>query len=141
MSPRKPTKGSTLVEGAIILLLFMVVFVGILDMGQIFFFHHFLNDRVRIGARYAVVHSYDQAAIRNVVAYNATAAPRDGVGLFGLSPSMVTVNRYDPGTPSDRVEVSVSAYTMHFISPWLMRDFTPGPFRAVMPIESAGAAH
>ncbi len=130
-----------MVESSIILLLFMVIFVGILDMGQIFFFHNFLNDRVRAGARYAVVHTYDPATIKNVVAYNATKAPDDGgPGLFGLDPSMVEVNRYDAGTPDDRIEVSVSSFTMHLISPWLMRDFTPGPFRAVMPIESAGGA-
>ncbi len=129
-----------LIESAIVTLLFMVLFIGILDMGQVLFFHHFLNDRVRTAARYAVVHPYDPAVIKNVVAYNATTG--DGTpGLFGLTPSMIQVNRYDAGTSDDRIEVTVDAFTMHFLSPWLMRDFTPGPFRAVMPVEGAGAAH
>jgi hypothetical protein len=140
MTGRPGRRGSTLVESAIVLLLFLVMFIGVLDLGQIFFFHHFLNDRVRTGARYAAVHVYDAERIRNVVVYN-TAAPLPGAaGLFGLNPSMVSVGRYDAGTAADRVEVRVSAFRMRFISPWLMRDFTPGPFRAVMPVESAGVA-
>jgi hypothetical protein len=138
---RRPSRrGSTLVEGAIVLLVFVVVFVGILDMGQVLFFHQFLNDRVRAGARYAVVHSYNTTAIQNVVSYNSPNVPNGGSPLFGLSPSMVQVNHYDIGTPTERVKVSISTYTMHFLSPWLMASFTPGPFTAVMPIESAGSA-
>jgi hypothetical protein len=137
---RRAKRGSTLVESAIVMLLFMVLFIGILDMGQVLFFHHFLNDRARAGVRYAIVHPYDPTAIKNVVAYNATAG--DGSpGLFGLTPSMVDVTRYDAGTANDRIQVSISSFTMHFLSPWLMRSFTPGPFRAVMPLEGAGAAH
>ena len=140
MSRRAVRRGSTLVEGAIVLLVFLVVFVGILDMGQVLFFHHFLNDRVRAGARYAVVHAYDPTTIRNVVAYNSPSAPDGGSGLFGLTPSMVRVNRYDIGTPNERIQVSISTYTMHFLSPWLRADFSPGPFSAAMPMESSGAA-
>jgi len=47
---------------------------------------------------------------------------------------------YDIGLPTERVQVSISAYSMHFLSPWLAASFTPGPFTAVMPMESAGAA-
>ncbi len=141
MKRRGGRQGSTLVESSIILTMFMVVLIGIFDMGQVFFYHNFLNDRARAGARYAVVHSYDAAAIKNVVAYNAPVPPAGASsGLFGLSPTMVAVNRYDPGTGDDRVEISVSGYRLRFLSPWLARQFTPGPFRAVMPLEGAGAA-
>ena len=141
MKARDARKGSTLVESSIILMVFMVLFVGIMDMGQVLFFHNFLNDRVRIGARYAVVHSYDPAAIKNIVVYNSAVAPGGtSIGLFGLTPAMVAVSRYDPGTPNDRIEISVSGYRLRLYSPWIARQFTPGPFRAVMPLESAGAA-
>jgi hypothetical protein len=133
-------RGSTLVEGSITLVVFLVVLLGIFDMGQVLFFHHFLNDRVRTGARYAVVHAYDPSVVKNVVAYNSTAAPDGGGGLFGLNPSMVQVNHYDVGTPNERIKVSVTTYTMHFLSPWLMASFTPGPFSSVMPVESSGVA-
>jgi hypothetical protein len=134
-------KGSTLVELALVSTLFLVLLSAILDFGQVLFFHHFLDDRVRAGARYAVVHAYDTTAIQNFVAYNNPAGPPPGGGgLFGLTPSMVQVTHYDAGTPNDRIEVKVSTFVMHFHCPWLIRDFTPAPFRSVMPIESAGNA-
>jgi TadE-like protein len=133
-------RGSTLVESSIVMMLFLVILIGVLDAAQILFFHQLLNERVRSGARYAVVHSYNASAIQNVVAYN-TASPATGAaGLFGLNPSMVQVNRYNAGTASDRVEVKITGYNMRFLSPWLAGVFTPGPFRAAMPMESAGAA-
>jgi len=74
------------------------------------------------------------------VSYNSATAPPGGAALFGLDPSLVQVTLHDGGTANARIEVSVSAFTMHFVSPWLMRDFTPHPFRAVAPVESAGNA-
>lgn len=133
--------GSTLVEASVILVLFLVVLIGILDVGQVIFFHHVLTERVRAGARYAAVHTYDPSAIKNVVSYNSATAPSDGSsGLFGISPSMVQVNLYDQGTSDARVVVSISAFTLHFVSPWLMRDFTPTPISAAVPVESGGNA-
>jgi Flp pilus assembly protein TadG len=133
------TRGSTLVEAAVVLLLFLVLLVAVMDVSQVLFFHHYLNDRVRAGARYAAVHTYDPDSIRYMVACNDSTA-RDCPGMFGLSPAMVQVNRYGAGTASDRIEVTVSTFTMHFVSPWLLRDFTPRPFRAVAPVESLGSA-
>src|SRR5690242_17709286 len=112
-------RGSTLVESAVLLLTFLVILVGILDSAQILFFHQFLNERVRAGARYAVLHGCDAAAVRNVVVYN-TSTPAPGTSaLFGLTTSMVTVVRSDAGGADDRVEVRISGYQMQFLSPWL----------------------
>jgi Flp pilus assembly protein TadG len=129
------------VEGSIVLFLFLVLVIAILDFGQVLFLHHVLTERVRSGARYAAVHQFNTTTIQNVVAYNSTAATQNGVGLFGLTPAKVTVTRYDAGTPNDRIKVSISTYTMHFLSPWLPASFTAGPFSAVMPVESLGAAN
>ena len=131
----KRRRGSTLVESSVVLLLFLVLLIGVLDMGQILFFHQFLSERVRAGARYAAVHQYDEATIRNVVAYNSATPGDQAAGLFGLTPGMVQVQRYP-----NRVEVGIRGYNMRFLSPWLAGAFTPGPFRAVVPIESAGTA-
>ncbi len=136
---RAGKRGSTLVESAIVLLLVLVILIGTLDFAQILFFHHVLQERVRSGARYAAVHAGDPAAVRNVVAYNAPSAPPGAEGLFGLTPAMVQVQRYGAGTAADRVEVAISGYGMRFLSPWLAGPFTPGPFRAVAPVEVAGA--
>ena len=127
-------------ESSVVLLLFLVIVIGVLDAGQVLFFHQFLTDRVRSGARYAVVHAYSATAVANVVAY-ADPAPAPGTqGLFGLTAAMVSVNRYDSGTSSDRIAVKITGYQMRFLSPWLAGVFTPGPFQAVAPVESAGVA-
>jgi Flp pilus assembly protein TadG len=133
-------KGSTLVESSVVLVLFLVILIGVLDAGQILFFHQFLTERVRTGARYAIVHADNAAAVANVVAYQNTAPAPGVTGLFGLSTSMVQVTHYDAGSDSDRIEVRVTGYKMRFLSPWLAGIFTPGPFRAVMPMESGGVA-
>ena len=133
-------KGSTLVESSVVLMLFLVILIGVLDAGQILFFHQFLTDRVRSGARYAVVHTFDAAAVANVVAFNDPAPPAGTTGLFGLTAAMVSVTHCDAGTLADRVQVQVTGYKMRFLSPWLAGVFTPGPFQAVAPVESAGVA-
>ena len=128
-------------EMAFLLMLFLTILFGILDIGQVLFFHHLLCDRVRVGVRYAVVHSYDTAAIRNVVAFDNPAGPRPGgSGLFGLTPAMVQVEEFDAGTPSARIQVGITTFPIHFVSPWLPHIVTPGPFQAVMPVESGGTA-
>jgi hypothetical protein len=133
-------RGSTLVESSVVLMLFLVIVIGVLDAGQILFFHQFLTERVRSGARYAVVHAYDATAVANLVAY-ADPAPAPGTtGLFGLTAAMVQVNHYNAGTSADRVSVKITGYQMRFLSPWLAGTFTPGPFQAVAPVESAGVA-
>lgn len=137
----RKSRGSTLVESAIVLLLFVVILLGVMDFSQILFFHHVLLERVRCSARYAAVHPYSVTAIQNFAAYNRTTAPPGGTGLFGLSPSVVQVNRYGEGTADDRVRVSISTHRMRFLSPWLAGTFTPGPFTAVMPMESGGVAN
>src|SRR5262245_58805615 len=108
-------KGSTLVESSIVLLLFLVIVIGVLDAGQLLFFHQFLTERVRNGARYAAVHVYNTAAIANVVAYSDPSPPDGSAGLFGLTPAMVQVNHHGAGT-SDRVSVEITGYQMRFLS-------------------------
>jgi hypothetical protein len=132
-------RGSTLIESAVVLTLFLVMVIAVMDFAQVLFFHHMLSERVRAGARWAVVHAYDEAKIRKLVASNDAAAPDGSAGLFGLTPEHVAVARLGAGTADERVEVQVVGYSMRFLSPWLARAFTPGPFRAVMPLESGGA--
>jgi hypothetical protein len=136
----KQRKGSTLVESSVVLTMFLVILIGVLDMGQILFFHQFLTERVRSGARYAVVHTFNPVAVANVVAFNDPSPLAGTAGIFGLTAAMVVVTHYDAGTLSDRVQVQVTGYQMRFLSPWLAGVFTPGPFQAVAPVESAGVA-
>jgi hypothetical protein len=133
-------RGHWLLEGALIMMVVTVVFVGILDIGLMLFRISFLGERVRSGARYAAVHSYNPTAIQNYVVYNNPTAPTGATtGLFGLTRAMVSVNRYDVGTPSDRIEISISNYPLAFFSPYIARTFTSRNFRASVAVESLGS--
>ena len=117
-----------------------MIFVEVLDIGQVMFFQAMLMDRVRAGARYAVVNSYDANVLKNVVVFNAAVAPLGAeTGLFGLKTSMVTSNRFDPEGPSDRIEVIIANFPLAFYGPFLAATFPNRTFRAVMPSHSLGA--
>ena len=134
-------RGSALLESSLVLLVFLATLLGTIDFGQILFFHLMLADRVRAGARFAIVSSYDPVQIANVVVYNSATAPSisNTTGLFGLTPSMVQITRYDAGTNTDRVQVAIANFPIAFYSPWISGSLSPRTFRAVMPIESLGA--
>ena len=124
--PRKGRKGQTLLESSLVLTTLLLMLIGIVDFGQFLFFHQVLTDRARAGARYAAVNPYDAAAIQNIVIYNSTTAP-DGnpAGLFGLTTSNVTVTPTpSTGTP-DYVQVKISGFPIHLISPFLSKSYTP----------------
>lgn len=132
-------RGAHLIETALVLVPFVFTLVGILDMGQFLFFYQTYRERVRAAARYAVVNPYDTQAITNVVLYNSPTTPPGGTALFGLTPSMVTVTRYDQGTSNDRIEVAIANPPVVFFSPLLAGYQLHPVFRAVMPVESLGA--
>lgn len=49
-------RGSSLVETAIVLNLFLVLLLGILDAGRALYTYHLVDNAARIGARFAIVH-------------------------------------------------------------------------------------
>lgn len=127
-----------MLEAALVLTVFFMAFLEVLDIGQVMFFEAMLADRARAGARYAVVNTYDPAAIANFVAYNSPTSPGTPAGLFGLQPSMVTVNRYNAGIAGDRIEVIISNFPLAFVGPFLQATFTSRQFRVVSAAQSMG---
>jgi hypothetical protein len=131
-------RGSALIETPLILLVFLLSFIEIIDVGQLMFLQSMLLDRVRAGARYASVSAYTPTVIANVVVYNDPAGGT-GAGLFGLQTSMVSVQRYGAGLSSDRLEIVISNYPLAFYGPLLASTFRTRTFRAVMPIQGMGS--
>ena len=106
-----------MVETSLVLVVFLMMLIGIADLGQVLFIHASLVERVREGLRYGVI-TYDTAAIKNIVLYG-TPAPADGATpSFNLTASMVSVSRADANTPEDRVVITVSNYPIQWFTPY-----------------------
>ncbi|MFN3323683.1 MAG: TadE/TadG family type IV pilus assembly protein [Bryobacteraceae bacterium] len=133
---RKPDqRGAAMVEGALVLSLFLFLVIGIIDFGQLMFVHQSLTNRAGAGARYAAVRTFDAEAARNVVLYG-TANPNDSARpAFGLTAANVNVELQDSNTDYPRVVLTISGYRYHFISPLLARIATGRPITISLPYE------
>jgi Flp pilus assembly protein TadG len=121
-------RGQSLVESALVALVFLVTLIGIFDLGQIFFIHQSFVERVRKAARYGVVNTFDETAFKNMVLYNQTTVPEGRTsGMFGLTADQISVAQYDTGTSEHRIVVSINRYPYRFFSPLIAGIFTGRP--------------
>lgn len=133
-------RGQALLESALVTLVFIVLLVGVLDVGQVLFVHQTLVERGRNALRYGVVRPFDADAIRNLVLYNQPTAPPGGQGvpgIFGLTPAMVSVTRQQDATSSiDRVVVTISDYPFRFFTPLIAGLARGKPITVSLPYEA-----
>jgi TadE-like protein len=118
---RRKERGQALVEASLTLVAFLVIFMGIIEIGQILFVHQTLVERTRNAVRWAVVTPWDDANsptwITNMILFNSTT-PADGAQpVFGLTAQNVTVSRPQPDySAADRIVVTVTGYALTFMS-------------------------
>ena len=122
-------------EASLILMILMVTLIGIVDVGQVLVMHQGLAERVRAGARWAVVHPYDSDRIKNVVLYNNSEAAEGAQPLLHLRREMINTALVDSGTPEARVVVSVDTYQFRFFTPLIAGTYTARPIKISMPVE------
>jgi len=117
---RKRQKGSALLELALTLIMFLTLFLGVFDIGEMFFVHQTLTDRARDAARWGAVNAFNATSIRNLVLYGATAPAQGQTASFGLTTANVTVSRPAAtiGKAEDRVIVTV-IYPVSLLSVFL----------------------
>jgi Flp pilus assembly protein TadG len=106
---RNRQRGGTLLESVLTLVVFLALFIGVFDIGEMFFVHQTLTDRARNAARWGAVNAFDATSIQNLVLYGATTPAGGQIASFGLATSNVTVTRpaASVGTPEDRVVVTI----------------------------------
>ena len=129
MKSRKKQSGQALVESALILLIFLVLFIGIVDFGQFFYFYQSLTDRARAGARYgSVIACPDPAGCTPAVNYTIYNAPTvTGSALLPCLAGECTTNATvtavvaGSGTQSGRITVTISNYPFNFILPFFQK--------------------
>src|SRR6266702_405360 len=118
MKSRKKQSGQAMVESALILLVFLVVFLGIVDFGQFFYFHQSLADRARAGARYGSDHTGSSLGecteAKNYAIYNDSTGAGTAVlpCLAGECATTATVTAVvtDSTTQDGRITVTISGY-------------------------------
>ncbi len=121
---RKRQRGQALVETGLILVSFIAMLAGIMDFGQILFFHQSLVERARAGLRWGAIHAYDETSIKNIIRYNQTAEPVGAQPFLGISDSNINVSLLDSGLNTERIQVGIVNFQFYFFSPWLAKTFT-----------------
>ena len=132
---KQSRKGSGLLEGALVLFLAVSTLLAVLDFGQVLFFHQALVERVRVGARWGVVNTYDDQKIRNVVVYDTPNPTQGAAGLFGLTTALVSTSLRDSGTPEARLVITISGYPFRFFTPLIVGGYTAKTISATVPLE------
>jgi len=148
-------RGQTLVEFALVVLIFLVVLFGILEFSRALWTYNTIVQATRAGARFAVVEipSVANLGVKNYVVYHNPAGTGAPV-LPGLSTSNVTVayTRIDPNTGnpveavtlqdkynSAYVQVGITGYTFNFLVPILGTSITLPAFNTTLQLEGLGA--
>jgi Flp pilus assembly protein TadG len=130
-------RGSTVVETSLVLTVFLITFIGLIDLGSVLFRLQGLTERARAGARYGVVNTFDATKIHNVVVYGNSAGT--GTVLLGLSTSLVTVTNVDLGDGISKVRVVIANYPFRFFTPVIASNKTLPNIEVALTTESLGA--
>jgi Flp pilus assembly protein TadG len=110
---QKAEKGSTVIETALCLLLFLTVIFAIIEFGLFLYSYNVLAAATREASRYAMVHGSRSGSVATASDVRAQVI-RWGIGL---NPAALVVNTtWTPGnTPGSRVRVE-SSYTLNPIT-------------------------
>lgn len=133
---RRNSKGSVMVEAAIIFVAFVFMLVGIFDFGQFLFVHQALVERARYAARWGAVNDpTDTTSITNMVLYNQSTTPQTGTPTyFNLSSSNVSVTNPGSGTNDYRLTIQISGYSYLVLSPYIAGTYTGIPVTVSVPL-------
>ena len=116
---RNRRRGQALLEASLLFLVFFVMMIGLLDLGQMLFLHQALVERTQQAVRWGVTNNYDPTSITNLVLYANTSPAQTDSPFWGLSTSNVTVTNPGCGPNPNidcRVTVVVSGYTYNLFS-------------------------
>jgi Flp pilus assembly protein TadG len=135
---RDNERGSTLVEFAIGVTVFVTVMFAVLEFGRALWVHNALADAARRGARYAVTHSAGDAdQVKNVVVYGDPAGGGQPM-LSNLSAANVDVTYNGFGLNDGTVSVKITNYQFQFVIPIIGTTITMPSYQTTLTGESAG---
>ena len=143
-------KGQSLVEMALVCMIFFFLLFGILEFGRALYTYNTIVQNTRAAARWAVVNVLDNSDVadiaktKNIVLYGNPTGSGTPL-LIGMTAAMVNVSvnnlEVDTSTPpkpiSQKISVSVSGYPFQFIIP-LAPNITIPAFETSLYTESRG---
>ncbi|HKG60241.1 MAG TPA: TadE family protein [Pyrinomonadaceae bacterium] len=131
-------RGTTMVEFAIALMIFLTAMFAVMEFGRALWVHNALTDAARRGARYAALHSSaDSAGVKNVVVYGDPAGGTQSV-VPNLTTANVTVTYSDFALNKGTATVSVTGYQFQFIIPIIGTTITMPSYTTTLTGENAG---
>ena len=137
-SCKENQRGSTLVEFAIGVTVFVTAMFAVLEFGRALWVHNALTDAARRGARYATMHSAgDINQVKNVVVYGDPAGGGTPM-LNNLSTANVNVTYNAFGLNDGTVSVSITGYQFQFVVPIIGTTITMPSYTTTLTAESAG---
>lgn len=160
---RHRQRGNAGVEAALVILPFLMMILGIVNLGVAFFLNDMLLDRVRAASRYAALNPDNISGIKNKVLFGSATDPNstpqdpyssptqtDSANLdangeeimpvtqepfLGLSPEKITVSRLFIGTDGERIVVTVRDYELPFFVPGFVKTIVGSPVVAAAAVE------
>jgi Flp pilus assembly protein TadG len=131
-------RGSTLLEFAIALTVFLTAMFAVMEFGRALWVHNALTDAARRGARYASLHSSaDTDAVKNVVVYGDPSGGTQAV-VPNLTIANVTVTYSDFALNKGTATVSVTGYQFQFVVPIIGTTITMPNYTTTLTGENAG---
>ena len=135
---RDNERGSTLVEFAIGITVFMTAMFAVMEFGRALWVHNALTDAARRGARYATLHTQaDAGSVKNVVVYGNPEGSGQPM-LNNLSTGIVNVDYDNFGLNDGTVSVSIDEYQFQFVIPIFGATITMPSYKTTLTAESAG---
>jgi hypothetical protein len=117
---RRRRRGSTLVESALILTVFISMCIGIMDFAQFLYVQQSLVERARQAARLAIVNDYTTTQVVNQILYDSPTVPSGPPpGRFGLTAANVTAAYAGAGTAEQRLVISIRNLRYSILSPFI----------------------
>ncbi len=149
-SPLRNDKGQSLVEMALVCMIFFFLLFGILEFARALYYYNTIVQNTRAAARWAVVNvldnsdSADITSTKNIVLYGgptgsgATVLPGMTAAMVNVSVANLEVDTSSPPKPiSQKISVSVSGYPFQFLIP-LGPNITIPAFETSLFTESRG---
>ena len=136
MRPRRSERGNTVVEAALVLTVFIMLFICLADVARMVYAYNEMPYLAREGARYAAVHGANSSSPLNygqVITHIANMAPGVVTGQLTVSVNGTTSSSSTTALGSSPADVTiVTTYALNPMVKWVLSNSTNVSGQSVM---------